>query len=416
MKPSQAPSTPSHPPAHLLLSHLHSDSNILNLSSLLTLSPPQITLLEKGLSFVPRPKRFDWEELRGDIHQYHRRIKLLDHFHSKQAHTHIPFTNPSTWEPTPSQLSHPTRAIIKLDNQALRSFHPPPDIPDNLSGEERRALHDLIHNPNIIFKPADKGSKIVILDRQQYLLEAHRQLSNPLHYTPIPEPLQATVQPQIQAILEQLYRQKFINCKQKQFLSGSNNPRPRHMYLLPKIHKDPHTWTIPLEVPPGRPIISDCNSVTYNLSQYLDSILQPLSTKHSSYIKDTYHFIQVIRSLSVPLHAHLFTIDIDSLYTNINTDAGLEAVESTFRKFPDSHRPDSAILQLLSLCLRNNDFTFNNQHYLQIHGTAMGQRFAPSYANIYMSEWEREALAKCPLKPTLFLRYLDDIFGFVQLC
>ncbi|TWW78627.1 hypothetical protein D4764_11G0007480 [Takifugu flavidus] len=41
----------------------------------------------------------------------------------------------------------------------------------------------------------------------------------------------------------------------------------------------------------------------------------------------------------------------------------------------------------------------------------MGQRFAPSYANLYMSEWEREALTKCPLLPTLYLRYLDDIFG-----
>ncbi|TWW61318.1 Neural proliferation differentiation and control protein 1 [Takifugu flavidus] len=41
----------------------------------------------------------------------------------------------------------------------------------------------------------------------------------------------------------------------------------------------------------------------------------------------------------------------------------------------------------------------------------MGQRFAPSYANLYMSEWEREALSKCPLRPTLYLRYLDDVFG-----
>lgn len=28
-----------------------------------------------------------------------------------------------------------------------------------------------------------------------------------------------------------------------------------------------------------------------------------------------------------------------------------------------------------------------------------------------MSQWEREALAKCPQKPTFFLRFLDDIIG-----
>ncbi|CAB1437546.1 unnamed protein product [Pleuronectes platessa] len=34
----------------------------------------------------------------------------------------------------------------------------------------------------------------------------------------------------------------------------------------------------------------------------------------------------------------------------------------------------------------------------------MGQRFAPSYANIYMSEWERESLAECTHKPLTYLR------------
>lgn len=41
----------------------------------------------------------------------------------------------------------------------------------------------------------------------------------------------------------------------------------------------------------------------------------------------------------------------------------------------------------------------------------MGQRYAPSYATIYMSEWEREALAKCALQPIFYLRVLDDIIG-----
>lgn len=41
----------------------------------------------------------------------------------------------------------------------------------------------------------------------------------------------------------------------------------------------------------------------------------------------------------------------------------------------------------------------------------MGHRSAPSYAHLYRSQWEQEALAKCPQKPTFFLRYLDDIIG-----
>ncbi|CAB1460884.1 unnamed protein product [Pleuronectes platessa] len=44
------------------------------------------------------------------------------------------------------------------NKQALRYYRPPGDVVDNLSGPERRALEELIQNPNIIIKPADKGT------------------------------------------------------------------------------------------------------------------------------------------------------------------------------------------------------------------------------------------------------------------
>lgn len=113
----------------------------------------------------------------------------------------------------------------------------------------------------------------------------------------------------------------------------------------------------------------------------------------------------------MPINAFLFTIDIDSLFTNINTEMSLWAVSNIFRRYPDAARPDVEVLKLLEICLVNNDFQFENKVYLQMEGTAMGQRYAPSYANIYMSEWEREALAKCPLQPVFYLRFLDDIVG-----
>lgn len=55
-------------------------------------------------------------------------------------------------------------------------------------------------------------------------------------------------------------------------------------------------------------------------------------------------------------------------------------------------------------------FEFNNEWYLQIKGTAMGKKFAPSYANIYV-DCETTGLEKCSKKPTQYLRFLDDIWG-----
>ena len=40
----------------------------------------------------------------------------------------------------------------------------------------------------------------------------------------------------------------------------------------------------------------------------------------------------------------------------------------------------------------------------------MGKLFAPHYADIFMAHWEKGALSTCPIKPLVYLRFLDDIF------
>lgn len=61
--------------------------------------------------------------------------------------------------------------------------------------------------------------------------------------------------------------------------------------------------------------------------------------KHPSYLKDTYNFLDKIRPMAVPIHSHLFTIDIDSLYTNKNTQMGMKVIENIFKKYPENTRP-----------------------------------------------------------------------------
>lgn len=128
-------------------------------------------------------------------------------------------------------------------------------------------------------------------------------------------------------------------------------------------------------------------------------------------MKDTYDFLRKVKQLQVPSEAFLFSLDVDSLYTNIETLLGLKVVRDCFEKFPDASRQDKAILQPLELSLTKNDFEFEGAFYLQIKGTAMGKRFAPSYANIYMAQWEKTLFPKCPKLPLCYLRFLDDVWG-----
>ena len=62
--------------------------------------------------------------------------------------------------------------------------------------------------------------------------------------------------------------------------------------------------------------------------------------------------------------------------------------------------------------MEKNNFVFGDKHYLQIHGTAMGTRMAPSHANIFMAQLEQSLLARPSTpKPSVWWRYIDDIFA-----
>lgn len=279
----------------------------------------------------------------------------------------------------------------------------------NLTSEEEIALEELQNLHSIIIKPADKGSTIVIMNKDDYCFEVMRQLQDQEFYRPLQEPIYLETQNDIIRILKQLHTTKHINQKQLLFLIGTKPPRPRYFYLLPKIHKETKDWTVPNRIPKGRPIISDCGSESYGSAQLINHYLNPLATKHPSYIKDTNDFLEKVTTHTVTEDSLLFTMDVESLFTNIETSMGLEAIRECFFENPD-HLDDS-ILELLQINLERNDFIFDSKWFLQTKGMAMGKRFSPAYANIYMAKWEKECFQKSNQLPEAYYRYLDDIWG-----
>ena len=63
----------------------------------------------------------------------------------------------------------------------------------------------------------------------------------------------------------------------------------------------------------------------------------------------------------------------------------------------------------MRMILTMNNFVFNDENFIQQHGTAMGTKMAPAFANLFMGEFERKALEGYAYKPFLWLRYIDDI-------
>lgn len=154
---------------------------------------------------------------------------------------------------------------------------------------------------------------------------------------------------------------------------------------------------MPHEVTPGRPIEYDCGSETYGVSEWIDAYLRPLATRHDSYIKDTMDFLDKVAATKVGAGDFLFTMDVDSLYTNIEVGHGLATVNAHLKRHPQDSRPDKQLLRLLEISLIRNDFELNRNIYLQVKGVAMGKQFNPTFANIYLAEWKATVFPLCAL-------------------
>ena len=154
------------------------------------------------------------------------------------------------------------------------------------------------------------------------------------------------------------------------------------LYLLSKIHKR-------FSDVPGRPVISNCGVPTEKVSEFLDFHLKPIMKNVKSYIRDSGHFLEKIRNISSKAdNALLVTADVVEIYPNIPHSADLCLLERVFEKRINKQIETSELVKMADFALTNNYFEFSEKVYQQTSGTAIGTKFAPPYACIYMDEVE----------------------------
>eukprot|EP00061_Rhincodon_typus_P011409 g36389.t1 len=146
-----------------------------------------------------------------------------------------------------------------------------------------------------------------------------------------------------------------------------------------------------------------------NLSGYVEGILKPIVQRTPSFRHSTTDFLQKLSTHRlVEPGTFLITVDVSVLYTSIVHNDGIAATASVPNtnnyQFPDD------ILQLIHFILDHHNFIFDNQFFIQTHGTAMGTKFVPQYAKIFMYKFEQDFFVMQELQPTLYIRYIDDIF------
>ena len=111
----------------------------------------------------------------------------------------------------------------------------PKDKYNNLTSKEWQALYDLKNDKNIVVKCADKGSAVVVWDRENYIKKAEKQLEDSDVYEEVPdvpEPLIST----IHRMIEKIRKREDLKKETIKYFEVKD-PKFARFYMLPKIHK-----------------------------------------------------------------------------------------------------------------------------------------------------------------------------------
>ena len=114
---------------------------------------------------------------------------------------------------------------------------------------------------------------------------------------------------------------------------------------------------------------------------------------------------------NLPNTTTLVTMDVSSLYTNIDHNEGTEACYKKLQTRPNK----SILFEILKkfIVIKSNIFKFGCDIYKQIKGVAMGTPLAPNFVNIFMDNLENRIIQgfynKAKLKPLIWLQFIDDI-------
>ena len=347
--------------------------NVVNMSSV-PLTMEQLCVLGYGLSFALPPNS-------NSILDFLTNFSKFEYFNRNT-------NNPTDFNTLKGYLLNSIYREVKNNYLIPRRF--------------KEAINYLQANDEIIICKADKGGKVVVMDRLTYDNKMNDLLQDSVTYKKLnSNPLKKWQRDFNQQIKSTLKDYPDLIRKFNAYM-----PRLPHIYGLPKIHKD----NCPL-----RPIVSTIGSVNYSLSSWIAKLLTPqLNSISNCHLTNTTDFINKIKNVNLS-NSTMISFDVISLFTNVPVAECIQLLETELnnRNFnlPVSN---NVFIELIKLVTNSCFFSFNNCFYSQTAGLPMGNPVSPVLACLFLEFFERDILVNVlDVNNVTWKRYVDDIFAVV---
>ena len=150
--------------------------NVANLSKR-NLNDAEISLLSKGLNFVPTCNNIDKAKLKMELEVFGRIPRLKWYFRNENKDIHRDMFKPKS-KFNPRNKNSTIELYLSSLEEKLMKVEVPKDKFSNLTKSEWKALYDLKSDKSILIKSVDKGSAVVVRDKEDYIKEAEKQLGD----------------------------------------------------------------------------------------------------------------------------------------------------------------------------------------------------------------------------------------------
>ena len=128
----------------------------------------------------------------------------------------------------------------------------------------------------------------------------------------------------------------------------------------------------------------------------LAGIICPLVGQSQHHLRNTQHFIEKTQQVKLQPGQVISSYDVKALFTSVPGDPAINKVQQRLTQDPTlSQRTQMSIPKIVTLlvfCLKNTYFLFQGKYYEQVHGAAKGSPISPLIANLFMEEFEANAL------------------------
>jgi hypothetical protein len=209
---------------------------------------------------------------------------------------------------------------------------------------------------------ADKGNCAVVLNESKYKDKLNTLLESRVYEPSLKDPT-AKVERKVQNLLPEHKTALLAGLKHK--LTPYHRKSP-HLYGLSKIHKP----GIPL-----RPIVCSVGSPCYSLAGFLHETLSLLAGKSESFIKNSGHLVQLLKSVNLQSLDNLVSFDVVSIFSNVPVNEALLVIRNKLHNndtlAEQSVLQVEAIMELQEVCLRTTYFQVDDKFFQQKDGMAM---------------------------------------------